>query len=508
MGSNKTIAINTILVLLRLIVVGVLELWLVQLSLKALGVDSFGIYNVVGGVVLLFNLINTAMSTTSYRYIAVEIGKKGNPNKMFCISMMIYAALCVGFLLLAETIGLFYINNYLVVAESMRPDAVFVFQLSILTAIISMLMIPYQGVLLAVENFKAKIVAEVAGAITKVLGVIWMINGDIDSLRIYSIIMLVAVVVRAIVNYLYCVNKYHDIIKIKIYRDWKLCKEMLFFNNWILLGTGVSAYKSNGIAIVINYFFGTTLNAAFAVANRIQTSIGMFAGNLNTAAIPQIMKNFGGGNLERTGNLVNYISKYSFFLMFAISLPLYCQLPYILELWLDVIPPYTLEFSQIVIVLCLFEGLGKGIPALVQATGKIKWFQICSSTIHLMGLPISFVLYMYGAPPSTILIILCCTTLFSALSDLILLRLVVKFDIRRFVMTSYVRALLVLVGIIPFIYVSNIVAEKNFFFLIAISIISELYLCVTIYFLGLETRERKLLWDYALRTKEKIIRRK
>lgn len=498
MDGNKKIALNTILVILRLIVVGIMELWLVQLSLKALGVDGFGLYNVVGGIVLLINVVNTAMSTTAYRYIAVEIGKKetGKPNEVFCINVMIYVFLCLLFFCFAESVGIYYINNFLVVPLGMISSARFVFHISVITAIISMLMIPYQGVLIAMENFKVKIVAELIWTFTKVLGVIMMINGNVKTLEIYSIIMLIAVLLRFLLNVVYTRNKYSSITSLRVYDNWTLCKEMLSFNNYILLGAGVSLYKTNGTAMIINYFFGTTLNAAYAVASRVQTTIGMFSENINTAAIPQIMKSYSGGDIERSEKIVNYVSKYSFFLLFAIAAPIFCQLPYILRFWLGEVPSYTLTFTRIIILLNVFEGLGRGIPALVQATGKVKWFQIIGSIIQFLGIPLVISLFAMGAPPVTIIIILCITTLIGAFVNLYLLYRIIKFDVHAFIITSYIRAFGVLVVLLPFVWISHVYSVNSFSGLVLSVLITELYLLSVIWTIGLESREKNVIVQY------------
>lgn len=509
-SGNKRIAFNTIIVLIRLLVVGVFELWLVQLSLKALGIDGYGLYTVVGGIVLIMNVINTAMTTTTYRYLAVEIGKGsvGKPNEIFNLNIEIYVFLCVLFLVIAEPLGLLYVNNYLNVPNGMLSDARTVFHISIVTTIISMLFIPYQGTLIAMENFTVKIIAEVMWAAVKVVGVILMINGNSKSLILYAGIMLLSVVIRALINIVYCTKKYWAVCKLKIYKNWRMCKEMLLFNNWILLGAAVNVYKSNGTAIIMNHFFGTAINAAFAVADRVQISVNMFSENLNTAAVPQIMKSYSGGHVRRSENLVNYISKYSFFLLFAIAFPLYCQLPYILKLWLGKVPEYTLNFTRIAIILNLLSGLGKGIPALVQATGKVKWFQIVSAAIQFSSLPVVLVLYHFGSPPETILIVFCVCSFISAVAQLFLLRSIIKFDVKAMVMTSYVRAFIVLASLIPFIVLSTYYSANSVSGLIGLTIVSEFYLAISICFCGLEKRERKLIIEYTRKLwKSKIMHR-
>lgn len=483
--------------MLRLLVVGVLELWLVKLSLKALGIDGFGLYNVVGGIVLVMNVINTAMSTTAYRYIAVEIGKKkGNPNEVFCLNFFIYVFLCAIFLVVAEPLGLYYVNNYLVVPEGMLEATRFVFHVSVFTTIISMLMIPYQGVLVAMENFKIKIVAEVIWTFIKIVGLLIMLRGGIHSIQVYSIIMLIAAIVRALINVIYTSLKYKDLVRLKIYRNRKLCKEMLLFNNYILMGASVSIYKSNGAAMILNFFYGTTINAAFAVANRVHLTINMFAENLNTAAIPQTMKSFGGGDEQRSETLVNYISKYSFYLLFVIVAPIYCQLPFILDIWLGTIPPYTLLFCRIIIIMNVLGGLGRGIPALVQATGEVKWFQIVGSLIQFLTLPIIILLYNTGFPPETMLIVFCVSSLIGSMTSLYLLYRIIQFDVKSFVKTSYLRALYVFLALFPLVFwfsKFNVSSVGSFLFS---TIVIEIYLALSIWLFGLERKERSLVLNF------------
>lgn len=309
--------------------------------------------------------------------------------------------------------------------------------------------------------------------------------------------MLFAAFVRASINIIYCSRNYLSIVKIKLYKNWRLCKEMLTFNNWILLGASISIYKSNGAAIIINYYFGTAINASYAIADRVLSSVNMFSENLNTAAVPQIMKSYGGGNMRYSEKLVNYISKYSFFLLFSIALPLYCQLPFVLKLWLGMVPEYTLSFTKLAIILCLLGGLGRGIPALIQATGKIKWFQIVSAVLNFSSLPIILFLYSGGSRPEAILSVFCVISALSTVAQLFLLRAIVRFDVKAMIMTSYIRAIIIFISLIPFVVISSFFPVHNFGGLLLFIALSELYLFFSIILLGLDSQERDMICLYA-----------
>lgn len=460
MNENKRIAFNSIIIYLRLCVVSLISIILSRVVLDALGVSDFGLYNVVGGIVLLLNVINSSMTSTTYRYLAFEIGKKenGNPNKIFNTSRMIHLAFAALIVLIGEPLGEFYIINYLNVASESIPDAQFVFRLSILAAAINTIFIPNQGLLVAYERFGATALIDIFSNLAK-LGLIMMfIYSDTNRIRLYSVIMLSYTIINSLAYYLYCKKYYNNVVSRNLNKDKDLYREMVSFSGWTLFGSFANVGKSQGSAIVINYFFGTIINASYAVARQVEVFIMMFARSLSSAAVPQTTKSFSAGDVQRSISLTSRISKYTFVLMALISFPVIIEIDFLLGLWLKEVPEGSAQFCQLIILSNLIGCFGEGIPNLINACGKIKAYQIIVHTIMILGLPISFVLYRMGGNPYTICIVYCVINFLNSFVKLFMLHKVVKFDVLGFMMISHLRILLM---IIPLVIYYLIIPTQN-----------------------------------------------
>ena len=450
MNDNKRIAVNSFVIFLRLCIVSLISIIVSRVVLDALGASDFGLYNVVGGIVTLLNVANAAMLSTTYRYLAFEIGKKseGNPNKIFNISLMIHAGFAVFLLLIGIVVGNWYINNYLNVAADKLSDALFVFHISVITASILTLFVPFQGLQVAYEKFIVNALIDVLSQSMKLGAILLLIYSETNRLRLYSIVMLLYTIFSCTLYAIYCLNHYWDVVRVRFYKDINLIKEMLQYALWTTLGALASVGKSQGSAIVINFFFGTIVNAAFAVAAQIESFILMFARSLNSAAVPQITKNYSGGNSKRSIKLTSYISKYTFILMCLVAFPVLLEMDFLLHLWLKDVPEGAAIFCRLMILGSLIGCLGEGIPTLINATGNIKVYQIITHSITLIGLPISFLCYKFGANPYTILIVFCIINFCLAFVRLYLLKRIFDFDVRTFVTVSFVRIVFISIPLI------------------------------------------------------------
>jgi len=395
MNENKRIAFNSVIIYLRLCVVSLISIILSRVVLDALGVSDFGLYNVVGGIVLLLNVINSSMTSTTYRYLAFEIGKKenGNPNKIFNTSRIIHLAFAALIVLVGEPLGELYIINYLNVASESIPDAQFVFRLSIIAAAINTIFVPNQGLLVAYEKFRATALIDIISNLVKLGLILLFIYSDTNRIRLYSIIMLSYTVINSLAYYMYCKKYHNDVVACSLNKDRRMYKEMVSFSSWTLFGAFANVGKSQGSVIIINYFFGTIINAAYAVARQVEVFIMMFARSLGSAAVPQTTKSFSAGDLQRSISITSRISKYTFVLMALISFPVIIEIDFLLGLWLKDVPNGSAQFCQLIILGNLIGCLGEGIPNLINACGKIKAYQVIVHTIMILGLPISFVLY-------------------------------------------------------------------------------------------------------------------
>lgn len=306
---------------------------------------------------------------------------------------------------------------------------------------------------------------------------------------------------------IYSYRHHYSTCRLNLSKDLKLYHEMFSFSGWILFGACSSVGKTQGSAMIINYFFGTIVNAAFAVAGQVENFILMFSRMLNQAAVPQITKSFSGGNQDRSVKLASYISKYTYILMMLVAFPVILEMDFILGIWLKDVPEGTTEFCQLMILGGLIGCMGEGIPALTQASGEVKYFQLILSTISLMGLPIAFLCYKLGGVPCTILIVYCGISLFSAGVRLILLKRILNINIRYFIVTSYLRMLYIS---IPLVIVYLLFDSSNYTIpqhLIAL-VCLELFLVADILVLGVDKSEWQIIRNFTRNLKSKKLCKK
>lgn len=441
MNDNKKIAFNSIIIYLRLCVVSLISIILSRVVLDALGASDYGLYNVVGGIVLLLNVVNSSMTSTTYRYLAFEIGKKekGNPNKIFNTSRFIHIGFALAIVVIGEPLGEWYILNFLNVAPESIPDAQFVFRLSILAAAANTVFVPNQGLLVAYEKFTATAMIDVVSNLLK-LGLIFLfIYSDTNRIRLYGVIMLAYTFFNSFAYYFYCRRYHKSVIRLIINKDKALYKEMVSFSGWTMFGAVANVGKTQGCAIIINYFFGTLVNAAYAIAHQVETFIMMFARSLGSAAVPQTTKSFSAGDVQRSISLTSRISKYTFVLMALISFPVILEIDFLLSLWLKEVPEGASEFCRLIILGNLLGCLGEGVPNIINACGKIKAYQVVVHTVLILGLPISFVFYQMGYSPYTISVVYCVINFVNSFVKLYMLRRVQKFDVWAFMKISHIR---------------------------------------------------------------------
>lgn len=499
MNENSRIAFNSIIIYVRLIIVSLINLILSRVVLDALGASDFGLYSVVGGIVLLLNVLNSSMSSTTYRYLAFELGKgaEGNTNKIFNTSLIILGCFALAIILIGNPIGDFYITHYLNVPDGSLSDARFVFHVSIITAAINTMLAPFQGLLVAYEKFSANAIIDILTNLLKLTVILLLIYSDTNRLRLYSTIMLSYTVVNCITYIVYCWKNHRDVVKFHFYKGKKLYKEMISFSGWTLLGATANVGKTQGSAVVINYFFGTIVNAAYSVAHQVEMFVLMFANSLNAAAVPQTTKSFSAGNMARAINLTSHVSKYTFILMALISFPAILEMDFLLGIWLKNVPEGASTFCTLAILCNLLGCLGEGIPNLINASGKIKAYQIVVHTILISGLPISFFLYKMGYNMYTLVIVFCVINFVNSFVKLVMLRRVVEFDVLSFMRTSHMRIFFMTIPLILFFYFyTSYFSPQSFIGHFGGIIAAVAYYCIVVFVLGLDSSERKMVYNF------------
>lgn len=394
---------NTGILYVRMFVTMLITLYSSRIILKNLGASDYGIYNVVAGVVSMMGFINIVMCSTTNRYISIELGKGSlsNISKVFSASFFIHLGISILTLVLGETLGLYYIYFHLNVPVDKISDAVFVFQVSLFTTVLSILSVPYQAILTAYERFSFVALVNILTSVLTLL-IAFLLDQDFFSkLKLYSFLISFVFSVTSLMYYFYVKKQYPNISLIWV-KDTVLYKEMAKFSAWIMFGAGASVGKVQVCALFINSFFGSVMNASFAIATQVNNQIVQFSQNINRATIPQITKNYASGDLQRMTDIVCYSSKYSFFMLYILGVPVLLNIDYILSIWLGSPPPSTALLCRLMIITALIESMTSGIPAAVHASGKIKKFQLSISIVLLLVLPVIYILFKMGYPLSSL----------------------------------------------------------------------------------------------------------
>ena len=405
-------------------------------------------------------------------------------------------------ILIGETLGLFYVNNYLNVAPEKISDAVFVLHLSLFTTAISILSVPYHGLIVAREKFIFASSIEVLSLVIKLGLVLLLALSDGNKLRLFTLIMLIVTLIVFISNLVYCKIKDSAVIRFNLNKNKSDYKGVFSFAGWSLFGATAFIGKEQGASMVINYFFGTALNASFGLASQVNRYAMMFTKGLSQAAAPQIMKSYGANASERSLYLVYTISRVSTLIMLLIVVPLMLCMDSILVLWLKTPPEYTTIFTQFMLINTLVTMLGAGFDACIQSTGNIKKNEIYTSLIFLSILPIIFVLYKLGFPPYMNVVILPFLSLGVRIMQIFILKQLTSFDLKKFCKDSFFPSLITIVAAVAPSYILKILLGDTTTDTVLLFVSSALWIVICIYLFGLKQKERDMLKSLVFRRKQ------
>lgn len=493
-NKNKRIAKNTLLLYFRMLFLMGISLYTSRVILNALGIVDYGVYNVVGGVVAMFSLISGSLSTAISRFINYEMGKndKEKLNLIFSTSVSIQIILAIIITILAEIIGLWFLYNKLNIPDERMFAAEWVFHLSILTFIINLISVPYNASIIAHERMSTFAYISIFEAIFK-LGIAFAIQlTPSDKLISYAVLMCsVALIIRLIYG-TYCKRNFEE-CKYRLIWEKNLLKQMFGFAGWNFIGVAAVVLREQGGNILLNMFFGPVINAAKAVATQVNTAIGGFVTNFMMAMNPQITKSFASQDYKYMMSLVFRGSRFSFYLLLILSMPILFSTEYILNIWLKNPPGYSVIFVQLTIIITIIESLSHTLITLTQATGKIKKYQIIVGGIQLINLPISYVLFKLTHIPEMIFFVTILLSITCLLARLIMLRRMVQLNIKDFFekvilsVISVTSLSLVLPCIVKYLIFKN---HDGFTTFIITSIICLISCGIIIFYIGCTPNER------------------
>jgi len=381
-----------------------------RVILNVLGVTDFGIYNVVAGFVSMFSFFNTSLTASIQRYYNYENGKSGSTgfHKVFTTSFFIQFFLSLIVFVLLETVGIYYLNNKLVIPSERIETARYVFHMSCVSLIFVIMQVPYSSAIIAKEYMDYYALVGVVDILLKLLVVIVLPRITTDYLASYAFALLMITVIDFFMYLIFSKRKILE-VKLEASFDIPLFKEMLSFSGWSILGSLAQMARNQGINIIINIFFGPVVNAARGISYQVKTALASFMANIPTAARPQLTESYARGNIDRSKHIMYTLSKICFYLIYIIALPVYYDLDYLLHLWLgETIPDYTLVFSKIIIVLTIIETFNWPISMMIYATGKIAKYNIVTSLLGILVIPISYLSLKVSQNP----VLVYCASLF------------------------------------------------------------------------------------------------
>lgn len=494
MSDNKRIAKNSIILYGRLLISSLIGLYSSRLILQELGTVDFGLYAIVGGIVGMLSFLNSSMVSTSNRFIAIEMGKKekGDINRIFNSVLLIHIILVFFILIVGELVGVWYVNNYLNVPVNKISDAQFVLHLSILTAAITTLLIPYQGLLTSLEEFTARATFEILQSILH-LGLLILMSFYIgNKLKAYSVLVAFLNLTIFFCYFIYVKVKYNNYISWRLNITKRDYREISIFFWWTLFYVTGSIGSKQGSALILNSFFGTTLNAALGIASRVFEFIYSFVKNLNQAAVPQIMKNYSSGNQHKSIYIIYKLSKFTFLIMLIPSLPIMLSMESLLTTWLKTVPNYSSQFAVLMIIHGLISCLESGFDATIESTGKIKKTKVIFNLIMLLILPILYFSYSIGMPPYFLTIVFIFGEIVFIFFQMKILQRLSTFKIEEYLKVTVYPVALIVLTCIPQIYLRGFLGQ-SFFETIIFSIISIILTSTSIFLFGLNKIEKSFI---------------
>lgn len=493
--NNKRIAKNTMFLYFRMLLVMGVSLFTVRIVLKVLGIEDYGIYNVVAGIVSMFGFLSGTMASASQRFFAFEIGKKDfvKLKQTFSMTVTIYAMLAILIIILAETVGLWFLNNKMTIPPDRMEAARWVYHFAIASFIVTIMAIPYNAAIIAKENMKIFAYISILEVILKLAIVYMLMLFDADKLKLYAVLMFIATLVIRFAYSLYCRRAYTE-FKYSFYWDRDMFRTLVGFSGWNLFGAVAGVMNNQGINILLNVFFNPIVNAARGIAYQINTAVNQFVQNFMMAVRPQITKYYAENNMHEMQTLVFRSSKLSFFLLALLSMPLIIETPFILQLWLVEVPEYAVIFTRLILIVALIDSLSYPLMTAAQATGNIKKYQAIVGSVLMLNVPISCVFLKLGFSPEITLYIAIFVALACLVLRLVLLKTMIQFAVQMFLHHVCLRSSVAVLagGIIP-LYVSNIIGNTTLFSFIGIVFTGLASLGVSMYFIGLSKNEKRFL---------------
>ena len=506
--NNKRIARNTMILYVRMFVMMFISFFTTRVVLNALGVEDYGVYNVVGGLVAMFSVLSSSLTSASSRFITFALGEGDleKQKRVFATTVNIHVILSIVVLVVSELIGIWFLNNKLNIPDSRMYAANWVLQSSIVIFVLGILTVPYQSSIIAHERMSAFAWVTMIDSVFKLIVayIIYFYVGD--KLILYALLFIIPSLFNLIVFYYYCRKKFRECNYSFIW-DRIIFREMVGFSVWNFIGCTAGLLKDQGVNIVINIFTSPIVNAARGVAMQINGIVNQFTTNFMMAVNPQITKYYASGELNRMHSLVFYGTRMSYYLFMFIAIPVFFEIDAVLLLWLGQVPEHTVLFVRLILVLTLTEVWSRTLITAQAATGRIRNYQLVVGGLLMLNFPLSYLALKFGYAPEFTIVVGIFVSLVCLVARLWFLRSMISLRVRDFVSQVLLNTLVVtlLSSVVPFMCYHFIVPPIIRFF--AVCLLSVFMSAVVIYFVGCNSFERDMLRGYIVKFTNKILHR-
>ena len=495
--KGRRIAKNTMMLYVRMFVLMLVGLYTSRVVLNALGETDYGVYSVVGGVVAMFSMISGALNSAVSRFITFELGKN-NPERLsrvYCTSVNIQLILALIVVLLAEPIGLWFIENKMTIDPARIPAATWVLHFSLLAFVVNLMSVPQMASITAHEKMSAYAYIGILDGLLR-LGVAFMIvSAPFDRLVYYAMLMAGVVLIVRLTYGIYCRIHFPE-CRYRFVFDRPLVKEMFAFAGWNFIGVTSGVLRDHGGNILVNLFAGPVVNAARGVAVQLNGAVQSFVTNFMTAVNPQITKSYAAGDYKYVFALIGKSSRMSFYLLSLMAIPIIFNADLLLQIWLKEVPEHTTLFVQLFLMFALSESLSLPLITAMLATGRIRNYQLVVGGIQLLNLPVSYIFLKMGAIPEITVVVAIALSHVCLFARLIMFSRASGFSVPGFVREVYVNAMKVAVSAAAIPLVMTFVLPEGLWWSVLHLGVSLLWTAGVIFFVGCGKDDRAFLLEF------------
>ena len=503
--NNKRIAKNTLVLYFRMLFLMIISLYTSRVILDTLGIVDYGIHNVVAGFITMFSMISLALVNANTRFINFELGR-GDFNRLslvFSTAVTVHVGIALLFTLVAETIGLWYLNHVMVIPQDRIIAANWCYQFSIFNFCLGMINIPYRACIIAHEKMKTFAYVSILEGLGQLLISFVIIWNPFDRLIYYALLLFL---LQNLIRYIYqsyC-RKHFSECHYKFIIDKRTIIQILSFSSWNMFGNGATLLKTHGGSLILNLFFGPTVNAARGLSVHVSHAVASFSTNFLMAITPQITQSYAKGDYSYLMKLVCSGARFSFYLLFVISLPIIFNIDYILHIWLKDVPAHTAIFVQLAVINSIIYAITRPLVTAQNATGNVKAFQLTIGAVELLNLPIAYLVLWCGYPPASVLIVSVVLEIVAVFVRIFMVPQTMKeFSTTYFIKDVIVKCSVVslLSIIIPLLLIKH--DNESFIYFIVSCIVCVLSSAFVILTYGLSRSERLFMMDRITQFKKK-----